>query len=1146
MVLVTPGRATEKYCRRRGFPVASISIFMTFLPRAFPGLTLCVVAGLLFAPARAVESASDPITDWFQPNPAWQAVESVTAVDRGAKLELVPGATPRVMVLVDAKAKAPHLRSKAYLADIVLSAEYLFTTGAKAAIYLNSAYRIQLDGAGAGTIGPIVVPADPKQPETFLPPLTVAPGAPGVWHRLEVRLRGRRDDEGSNKIQNALLIEAKIDGVVVHANTMPVYWCRGTETEWETTGGNTTFGVEAGSLAVRNFSLQRADFQELALPAAAGGATNIAQLIDYVKQGAELFKGLGCVECHATTAGDDSAKTGPNLFGMFQLEPRDREIAAGEGHRFTVKADRAYLQKSIRSPWDELAIAEHGPTTGNPYLPVMPPLTAEVVTDAQIDAIGAYLQTLNRPAQQGPVVKLVKETGLENYDPMKDRLQFLVDRRVRIQRGPMANLSGRAIHVGLPGGINYSFDPRNLGIVQLWQGGFLNMSGELLNRGGGGLKPGYESREIKLGELGVLVAPLDATGRRIDLSFASPVFKDAAAVRASLHDPRELADRFNEVDAQFLGYERDSKSEAAAPVFKYRVARNTIALRTEFAADGTVRLVLDADLAAPQVFAVNTALLGALQVTAGRAERGRWLLPAGSHRGVSATGRLTLAPKTWQPAPSSFAMGRQPLETKPSQSNLPRGYTAESFLPPKDNYGRVQLFEALGMAVAPDGAVLVATRTAGIWRLEKGEWSPFAEGLFDSLGVAVEDEHGYVVVAGQKAELTRISDVNGDGLADRYDTMTDAFNYTGNYHAYMHGPVRDAGGDYFVTLNLNDAGQPDSVEYKAGGRYMGTGGGYRGWAVRVPAKGGFDPYADGLRSPAGLGVAPDGRLWYADNQGEFMGTSKIFVLKRGAFYGHPSALVDRPGMTPESPEIAWAKVAATREMPAILLPQGRFANSPGNPAWDTTGGKFGPFGGQMFIGDQTQSNLMRVVTEKVGDQEQGVVINFATNLESGVMRPVFLPDGSLLLGQTGRGWQAKGGNVASLQHVRWDGKTVAPAILHVSAVAGGFELTFTAPVPATLTDADMAAALAIKSWTYRDAPDYGSPELDEHPEGVTTVALNADRTVLRVALAKTEQPVVHPQQTARVYQLTVDGKKLWNEAGPGLEAFYTLYAFPSR
>jgi hypothetical protein len=300
-----------------------------------------------------------------------------------------------------------------------------------------------------------------------------------------------------------------------------------------------------------------------------------------------------------------------------------------------------------------------------------------------------------------------------------------------------------------------------------------------------------------------------------------------------------------------------------------------------------------------------------------------------------------------------------------------------------------------------------------------------------------------------------------------------------------------------------------------------------------------------LRSPAGVGAAPDGRLWYADNQGEYVATSKLFLLKKDAFYGHPAGLVDRPGMTPSSSEIRWDAVKASRERAAVLFPQNRLANSPGNPAWDTTAGRFGPFGGHMYIGDQTQSVLMRVITEKIGDHEQGVAIPFSNDLQSGVMRPLFLPDGSLLLGQTGRGWQAKGGRVASLQRITWDGKTVPAAIHHVAAAPGGFDVVFTKALPASLTEAAVRATIAVKSWVYRDAPDYGSPELDEHAEVITRVEVSVDRKTVRVLLAKTEQPQVHPDQTARVYQLNVAGRDLWGQSDTGFEAFYTLYQFPS-
>jgi hypothetical protein len=223
------------------------------------------------------------------------------------------------------------------------------------------------------------------------------------------------------------------------------------------------------------------------------------------------------------------------------------------------------------------------------------------------------------------------------------------------------------------------------------------------------------------------------------------------------------------------------------------------------------------------------------------------------------------------------------------------------------------------------------------------------------------------------------------------------------------------------------------------------------------------------------------------------------------------------------------------------------ANSPGNPAWDTTHGKFGPYGGQLFIGDQTQSNLMRIVTEKVGDVEQGSLMPFFNGLESGVMRPLFLADGSLLLGQTGRGWQAKGGKIASLQHVRWDGKTVAPGIVAAHATGDGFRLDFTQPLGNGVNENLLQSALSLESWTYRDAPDYGSPELDLHGEAVKSLSIGADRKSLVITLASTDQPHVHPQQTARIYHVKLASQTLFDRDAPAqLDAYYSLRRFDPR
>jgi hypothetical protein len=308
----------------------------------------------------------------------------------------------------------------------------------------------------------------------------------------------------------------------------------------------------------------------------------------------------------------------------------------------------------------------------------------------------------------------------------------------------------------------------------------------------------------------------------------------------------------------------------------------------------------------------------------------------------------------------------------------------------------------------------------------------------------------------------------------------------------------------------------------------------------------FELFANGLRSPASLGVGPDGRVWYTDNQGDFVATSKMFELRRDVFYGHPAGLVDLPGMTPASPEIQYDRVADQRAKATVLFPHNRVANSPGNPAWDLTKGKFGPYAGQLLIGDQTQSNLLRVVVQDVDGQEQGSVMPFFEGLESGVMRPVFLPDGSLLLGQTGRGWQAKGGKVASLQHVRWDGKTVVPGIVAMKATDQGFRIELTQPLGNGVSEAILQSALKMESWTYRDAPEYGSPELALRDEQFRGITVSADRKSIDLVLTTLEQPQVHPRQTARVYHVRLTPGTLFDTATPKpLDAYYTLYRFPA-
>jgi len=867
--------------------------------------------------------------------------------------------------------------------------------------------------------------------------------------------------------------------------------------------------------------------------------------VDAVAAGKKVFETVGCSECHTVTKNDPSNKTGPNIFGVFLTTPRERKVMIA-GKETIVKADRAYYERSLRKSWDELAIGEHGPMKDVAYTAIMPNYVKELVSDEDMESVYHYLRTLAEGADQGPATVMVKRKVAAVPTNIIDiPNEEIVTDRTRVFRAAIKGSSGRALHVGQPNGMNYTFDPRMLSVRRIWSGGFLNLKEERTSRGrdlpnlGKGAKVHYEGI--------ALMQPLTSSGEPVDFEFKEPDAQDYAAVEKHLWDNMDFMERLTKLDAEFLGHR--SPTGNADPSFRFRVGKNTFEQTVSLSEKGAIAITLSGATKDAQSFQIAASQLSDLKVVGGVLENGKWSIPAGEKGPFTLQAQIKVEPAVREVISKTENWAPQKLVTQPSKSGkaateLPAGYSLEDWVSPLDLLGRVQLFEPTGIAVAKDGTMVFATRAAGVWRIRNGEWSLFAEGIYESLGVCIEDDKGDVIVITQKPELTRISDKNGDGRADEFQTVSDDYGFHGNYHEYTHGPVRDAAGNYYFLLNLSHEDKLDRASWRAGGRFMGSMGGYRGWAMRVTPEGKTETFALGLRSPAGIGIAPDGRIWYAENQGEYVGSSKIVPLERGKFYGHMSGLESLPGMVPDAPELNYDLWKDKLRKGAVWLPHAMMANSPGNLTWDLTGGKFGGYKNQMFVGDQTLSQLMRVVTEVVDGQDQGCTIPFGRGLASGIMRPVFLPDGSMLLGQTGRGWTAKGGNQAALQHVIYDGKTIAADISKIIATPTGYDIQLTQPIGANVNPDQLKAALAVKSWFYTNLSEYGSPRHDQRDEVIANVTLSADRKSLLVDF---EGFGTGDKWTGRLYHLQFkDAAPLFDKlpVWKTLEGFYTLNAIP--
>jgi glucose/arabinose dehydrogenase len=365
--------------------------------------------------------------------------------------------------------------------------------------------------------------------------------------------------------------------------------------------------------------------------------------------------------------------------------------------------------------------------------------------------------------------------------------------------------------------------------------------------------------------------------------------------------------------------------------------------------------------------------------------------------------------------------------------------------------------EVGGLGFMPDGRLAACFHRGEVmtYNPETDEWKLFAEGLHDPLGLLVVSDSSILVM--QQPELTRITDTNGDGLADLYENVTDDFGISGNYHEFNYGPVEDKDGNLFIALNTGSSGDGIRTEVRGklntlgrdgekGNRQMFSVVPYRGWVLKLTPDGNLVPFAMGLRSPNGIGFDADGNLMVADNQGDWVSTSALYHVQEGKFYGHPASLVWKESWKKANPFfMPISELDSMRTKAAVLFPQGIMANSPAQVLCDTTAGKFGPFAGQLLVGEMNRERIVRVMLETVAGALQGACVPFidGKGLRMGNNRLAFAPDGSLWVGQTDHGWAGAEG----VQRISFTGE-MPMDIQNMNLTPQGFDLTFTKPVDA--------------------------------------------------------------------------------------------------
>lgn len=442
--------------------------------------------------------------------------------------------------------------------------------------------------------------------------------------------------------------------------------------------------------------------------------------------------------------------------------------------------------------------------------------------------------------------------------------------------------------------------------------------------------------------------------------------------------------------------------------------------------------------------------------------------------------------------------------------------------------------EAGSFEVMPDKKQLaIATRRGDIFLVDgifqkhpEPVFKKYASGLDEIFGMAYRNDAFHIT---QQTEVTRITDTNNDGRADQFDTLSDRWGFR-HYHEFSFGSKPDPEGNIWVALCLSE-----SYHSKAP---------FRGWCLKITPDGRSIPVCSGIRSPCGIGPNEHGVMFYAESQGPWNGSCSLKVLEPGGFMGHPVSFnsyelapeMGQPPTVPNTPSRLEVERKRVKELVpyAVVFPYKRMGRSISGFMVDRTGGKFGPFENQIFIGDFSLGVVMRATTEKVNGVWQGACYPFREGFDTGLLAVQFTPNGNLIAGGTNRGWPVRGPKAFAIQRLDWTGVTPFE-IKTISATVDGFKITFTKPVDPKI--ASLATNYQLATFTHIYRQGYGSPEVDQTTPVATQAVVSEDRMTVDLKVDNRVQGHVHDFRLPRIR--SNEGESLVHA-----DAYYTLNEIP--
>jgi cytochrome c2 len=375
-----------------------------------------------------------------------------------------------------------------------------------------------------------------------------------------------------------------------------------------------------------------------------------------------------------------------------------------------------------------------------------------------------------------------------------------------------------------------------------------------------------------------------------------------------------------------------------------------------------------------------------------------------------------------------------------------------------------------------DGRAAVVTFDGDVWLIEgidkdlkKITWRRFASGLHEPMSIEVVNEK--VHVFGREG-IVRLNDLNNDGMADFYENFSNIMGQSSESREWAADMVGASDGSFYIAKGAS-LGNGPGVTAKLD-KWFRAGSDENGTILKISPDGRkSEVIATGLRGPY-LGFNPEKDiLTSTDQQGNYVPSSPIYVVKKGDYFGvsPTSHRKDNPAITP----------------PLTWIPH-RVDRSSLGEAW-ITGNKMGPLNGSLIHFSFGRPGLFRVLFDSTSAVLQGGVSvirgTYPAPTSKGAMNPV---DEQLYV--TGFNlWGSSAPGISALVRLRYTGK---PSYMPQMIRAGkeGIILGFDSKLDAA-TALDLGN-FRVKRWNYKRTEEYGSGHYKtDGTTGEETLPVNA-------------------------------------------------------